>query len=173
MTDPKYMAAMQGDDASRTPTDLIAAYAQGIEDLKSGVAGMSRDQLLTRPIAGKWSTLEVVSHLADSEIYFTDRIERTLAIERPLLIAVDERPYPDQLHYQDFDLAEQLELFTALRRHIVRILKMQPSEAWERQAIHTETGLVTVRQLVQQPIRHVNHHLRFIAEKRAALGITG
>src|SRR5262249_4110657 len=32
-----------------------------------------------------------------------------------------------------------------------------------------ETGVVSLRQLVFQPVRHVRHHLPFIAEKRAAL----
>jgi len=102
----------------------------------------------------------VVSHLADKEIYFTDRIERTIALERPLLMGVDERPYPQRLNYQAFDLAEQLALFAALRRHAVRILRMP---------VHSETGLVTLRQLVLQAVRHLRHHLPFIAAKRAAL----
>ena len=66
-------------------------------------------------------------------------------------------------------LSEQLDLFTALRRHVVRILRMQPEEAWQRTAVHSETGLVTLRQLVEQAVRHVRHHLPFIAEKRAAM----
>jgi len=169
MTYTEYMTTMQQDDESLGPNELVAAYEQGIEDLRSAVMGMSKDQVLARPIPGKWSTQEVVSHIADTEIYFTDRIERTLALERPLLIGVDERPYPERLNYQAFDLTEQLNLFSALRRHIVRILRMQPPEAWLRTAVHSETGLVTVRQLVLQTVRHVRHHLRFIAEKRAAL----
>ncbi len=170
MTYPDYMMSMQRDDAALGPKELIAAYECGIEELKSAVVGMSQDQLLARPIAGKWSTQEVVSHLTDTEIYLSDRIERALALERPLLMGVDERPYPERLNYQAFDLSEQLALFGALRRHICRILRMQPLEAWQRTAIHSETGLVTVRQLVLQPIRHLAHHLQFIAAKRAALG---
>jgi uncharacterized damage-inducible protein DinB len=169
MPDSEYMSATQQDDSSLGPNELLAAYAQGIDELRSAVAGMSQEQVLARPIPGKWSTQEVVSHIADTEIYYTDRIERTIALERPLLIGVDERPYPERLNYQAFDLSEQLDLFTALRRHIVRILQMQPSEAWQRTAIHSETGLVTLRQLVLQAVRHVQHHLTFIAEKRAAL----
>jgi uncharacterized damage-inducible protein DinB len=165
----EYMTAMQQDDASFGPGELIIAYEQGVENLRSAVAGMSQEQLLARPIPGKWSTQEVVSHIADTEIYFTDRIERTIALERPLLMGVDERPYPERLNYQAFNLAEQLALFAALRRHVVRILRMQPLEAWQRTAVHTETGLVTLRQLVLQAVRHVQHHLSFIAEKRAAL----
>jgi hypothetical protein len=160
---------MQADDPSLTSAQIIANYEQAIEAYRKSVAGMSRDQVLARPIPGKWSTQEVISHVADTEIYFTDRIERTIALERPLLMDVDERPYPQRLHYQEFDLEEQLALFTALRKHIVRILKMQPPETWQRTAIHTGTGLVNLRQLVQQATRHARHHLPFIAEKRAAL----
>ena len=169
MTYSEYMTAMQSDNSSITPASLIAAYEQGIVQLRTAVAGMSPEQLLARPIPGKWSTQEVVSHIADTEIYLTDRIERTIALERPLLIGVDERPYPQRLNYQAFDLAEQLALFTVLRRNALRILRMQPPEAWQRTAIHSETGLVNLRQLVFQAVRHVEHHLRFIAEKRAAL----
>src|SRR5262249_53457259 len=164
-----YMAGMQRDDESVGAADLIAAYEQGIADLRAAVAGMTAEQVRSRPVPGKWSTLEVVAHLADTEIYYTDRIERTIALERPLLMGVDERRYPERLNYQAFDLAEQLDLFTALRRHATRILRLQSPEVRLRVAVHSETGLVTLRQLVFQAERHVRHHLPFIAEKRAAL----
>jgi uncharacterized damage-inducible protein DinB len=164
-----YMIAIQHDDGSLGVADLLAAYDQGISDLANAVAGMTSDQLHARPIPGKWSTLEVVCHLAGTEIYYTDRIERTIVLERPLLIGVDERAYPDRLNYQALDLDEQLALFTALRRHVIRILNIQPPEIWQRTAVHSETGIVTLRQLVFQAARHVSHHLPFIAEKRAAM----
>jgi hypothetical protein len=168
-TDWDYMAAMQRDDATVGTAELIAAYEQTITDLHSAVAGMTAEQALCRPIPGKWSTLEVVAHLADTEVYFTDRIERTIALERPLLVGVDERPYPQRLNYQALDLVEELALFTALRRHAARILRSQPPEAWQRVAVHSEAGLLTLRQLVLQAIRHARHHLPFIAQKRAAM----
>jgi len=163
---------MELNEQSLTPGDWIEAYRQDIELLGNAVAGMSLEQLRARPIPGKWSTLEVVSHIADSEVFFTDRIERTLAMERPLLISVDERPYPERLNYQSFDLGEQLDLFAALRRHAGRILRMQPPDAWERTAVHSEIGLVTVRQLVAKAVRHTRHHIQFIAEKRVALTVS-
>lgn len=42
--------------------------------------------------------------------------------------------------------------------------------SWQRTAVHGETGLVTLRQLLLHAINHLRHHLRFVAEKRAALG---
>ena len=166
----EYMAMMQGDDGTLGTAELIAAYEQGIDDLRSAVAGMTAEQVLARPVPGKWSTVECVGHLADTEIFFTDRIVRTVAMDRPLLMSADEKLYIDRLDYQSFDLGEQLALFTALRRHAVRILRAQPPEAWSRTAVHSGSGLLTLRQLVLHPVRHLRHHLPFIAGKRAAMG---
>ena len=93
MTESEYMASMQHDDPAVGPAELVAAYERGIDDLKAAVAGMTPEQALARPVPGKWSTIEVVAHVADTELYFSDRIERTLALERPLLMSVDEEPY--------------------------------------------------------------------------------
>ena len=171
MQQSEYIAKMLGDDGSLDNVELIAAYERGIGDLCSAVAEMTPEKLLARPIPGKWSIVECVGHIADTEIFFTDRIVRTIAMDRPLLMSPDENLYIKRLDYQAFDLDEQLALFTALRRHATRILRMQPPEAWSRTAVHSESGLLTLRQLVLQPVRHLKHHLPFIAEKRAALEV--
>jgi uncharacterized damage-inducible protein DinB len=169
MTAINYMLAMMRDDPTQTPAAMLAAFTQQIAELQSAVAGMTDEQVRARPIAGKWSTQEVVAHLADTEIYFTDRMLRTIALDHPLHIGVDERNYTARLYYQELVFQEQLEVFVALRRRTARILQLQADEAWQRTAVHSETGLVTLRQLVQQATRHTNHHLPFIAEKRRAL----
>lgn len=170
MPQSDYMAMMQGNDGTLGTAELIAAYEQGIDDLRIAVSGMTKEQVLARPVPGKWSTMECVGHLADTEIFFTDRIVRTIAMDRPLLMSADEKQYIERLDYQSFNLEEQLALFTALRRHAVRILRAQPPEAWSRTAVHSGSGLLTLRQLVLQAVRHLRHHLPFLAEKRVALG---
>ena len=52
---------------------LIEEYLAGPGVLRRAVAGMTRDQLLVRPVPGKWSTQEVVCHLADYEPIYADR----------------------------------------------------------------------------------------------------
>jgi hypothetical protein len=44
------------------------------------------EQLLARPIPGRWSTQEVVCHVSDCEQFYADRLKRTLAMDRPLLL---------------------------------------------------------------------------------------
>ncbi len=171
MQQPEYMSMMLGDDGSLGNAELLATYEQGIDNPRSAVAGMTPEQVLARPVPGKWSTIECVGHIADTEIFFTDRIVRTIAMDRPLLMSPDEDLYIERLDYQGLDLDEQLTLFTALRRHAVRILQTQQPEAWTRTAVHSESGLLTLRQLVLQAVRHLQHHLPFLAEKQAALRV--
>src|SRR4051794_35844453 len=74
------IAAIQRDDPALEPHELVADYAAGPALLRTAVAGMTGEGLLTRPFAGKWSTLEVVCHVCDSEQFFADRLKRTLAL---------------------------------------------------------------------------------------------
>jgi uncharacterized damage-inducible protein DinB len=164
------IAAAQRDDGSMTTNDLISAYESGPQRLREAVAGMTPEQLRARPIEGRWSTLEVVCHLADCEQFFADRMKRTIAMDRPLLIGADGSRYPGPLRYHDRDADEEIELITSTRRQMARILRLIDDGAWARTAVHSETGLVTLRQLVLHAVRHQEHHLGFVAEKRRALG---
>lgn len=156
-------------EESWNTTELVDAYVNCVAQVREAVAGLSYEEIKRRPVEGKWSILEVVCHLTDTDIYHTDRIERILALERPLLIGVDERPYPERLQFQEQDLDEEIELMELLRRRTARILRRQPDEAWKRTGIHSEVGLCTVRDLVVKSVRHVQHHLSFVAEKRAII----
>ena len=106
MRQSEYMEMMLTDDQTLGRAELIAAYEQGIDDLRSAVAGMTPGQVLARPVPGKWSTQECVGHLADTEVFFTDRIVRTVAMDRPLLMSAGEKQYIERLDYQGFDLGE-------------------------------------------------------------------
>jgi len=84
-------------------------------------------------------------------------------------MGTDAYRYPDPLGYQQHDLDEELALVELTRRETARVLRLVGPEAWERMAIHSETGLVSLRQLVLHAVRHLVHHLQPIAEKRAAM----
>src|SRR5262249_2429628 len=104
--------------------------------------------------------------------FFADRMKRTIALDRPLLVGADGFRYPGPLHYQDRDPEEELTLISVTRGQMARILSLVDDGAWERSAVHTETGLVTLRGLVLHAGRHQSHHLGFVAEKRCVLGLS-
>jgi hypothetical protein len=167
---PDPIAAAQRDDTSITTDDLISAYESGPQELREAVAGMTAEQLRVRSVEGRWRTLEVVCHLADCEQFFADRMKRTIAMDRPLLIGADGSKYPGPLRYHDRDAEEEIELLTSTSRQTARILCPIDGGAWARTAVHSETGLVTPQQPVLHAVRHQEHHLALIAEKRKSLG---
>lgn len=156
---------------SNNPADLIAAYLAGIDTLKKAVAGMSSEQVKARPIAGQWSTLEVVCHLADFDPILADRMKRIITHKNPLLLGADENLFAQLLSYHDRDLAEELAIIEGTRRQMAKILSRLPIDAWTRTGCHAERGLLTLEQMLQITTRHIPHHVKFIEAKRQALGV--
>jgi len=130
---------------------------------------MSREQLLARPIPGKWSTLEVICHLADFEIVGADRIKRVIAENEPTLLGGDENVFAARLAYHERDADEELLLIETVRKQVARILRTLKPEDFQRRGIHSEAGPLTLEGFVQRSIKHIPHHVRFIDEKRKAL----
>jgi uncharacterized damage-inducible protein DinB len=132
---------------------------------------MSREQAKSRPIAGKWSTLETVSHLADFEPIGADRMKRVIAEDNPTLIGADENKFAALLQYQERDLEEELKIIELTRSQMARVLRKLPDSALQRSGQHNERGPRTLEQLLSTTIGHIPHHVRFILEKRLALGL--
>src|SRR5437773_9841885 len=108
---------------------LIDSYLAGSQTLRQAVAGMSREHLLARPVPGKWSTLEVVCHLADFDPIIADRMKRVIAEDRPQLIGADENRFAAALAYHERDLDEELALIEHTRGQMARILRRLGPEA--------------------------------------------
>ncbi|MFO0964639.1 MAG: DinB family protein [Gemmataceae bacterium] len=151
--------------------NLIAQYLRGPLQLRLAVYDMTPEQIRARPVSGKWSTLEVVCHLADFDPILADRMKRIIAMDNPLLAGADENRFAATLAYEQRDVAEELDIIDRTRSQMARILRRLPADAFKRVGQHNERGPLTLEQMLQGAINHIAHHLRFINEKRAALGL--
>ncbi len=149
----------------------LEEYLQGAELIRQAVAGMTREQLLAKPVPGKWSTLEVVCHIADFEPIYADRMKRILAEENPTIMSGDPDLFAAKLAYEHRDLDVELDLISSVRKQVARIFEIQPEEAFQRTGMHSVDGPVTIETLLTRVTKHIPHHLPFIQEKREALGI--
>jgi len=149
----------------------IDAYLAGPAALRKAAAGLTRDQLTARPVPGKWSTLEVVCHLADFDPILADRMKRVIAEDDPQLLGADEGRFAAALAYHDRDLEEELTILERTRSQMARILRALPEAAFGRAGVHNERGPLTLERLLTIATNHIPHHLQFIAEKRRALGL--
>ena len=152
-------------------SQLIDEYAAGPAALRKAVAGLSREQLTARPVPGKWSTLEVVAHLADFDPILADRVKRILALDNPPLTGADENRFAAALAYHDRDLEEELAIIERTRSQLARILRRQNDAVLQRTGVHSERGPMTLERMLTAAARHIPHHVQFIHEKRKALGL--
>lgn len=150
---------------------LIDEYAAGPKLLLAATAGMSREQAVAKPVPGKWSTLQVVCHLADFEIVYADRLKRVIAENGPTLFGGDPDVFANSLAYHNRDLGEELALIEACRRQVTRILRTLKDEDFSRVGKHSEAGPLTLLQFLQRVTEHLPHHVKFIQQKRQLLGI--
>src|SRR6266568_122720 len=130
-----------------SPNELADQYLAGAAQLRKAVAGMTRQQLLARPVAGKWSTLEVLCHLADFDPILADRMKRVIAEDRPALLGADEKRFAAALAYHDRDAEEELAIIDKTRSQMGRILRKLPDSASQRVGVHNERGDVTLERL--------------------------
>lgn len=154
-----------------SPVELMSRYELGAVVLRDAVAGLDADALRARPIPGKMSSLEVLCHIVDSDQFMCDRMKRTIATERPLLIGVESADYPEPLGYHERDLELDLRLLEVQREQMAARLKRLPEDAWDLVAVHSEVGLVTLYDLFEHAVDHLESHVMTIAEKRAVLGM--
>ena len=150
-------------------TALIDQYAAGPKLLREKTAGMTREQALARPVPGKWSTLEVVCHLADFEIVYADRLKRVIAEHEPTMFGGDPDVFAAKLSYHDRDLAEELAMIESIRNSTARILRKLGEADFARVGKHSEAGPLPLATLLERVTGHLPHHAKFIEEKRAAL----
>ena len=112
-----------------TKDEMVDAYLAGVGAVRKAVAGLSREQLLARPVAGKWSTLETVCHLADFEPILADRMKRVIALDEPDLLPGDPGLFAARLAYDRRDVDEELAFLELTRRQMARILRVRRSRA--------------------------------------------
>jgi hypothetical protein len=149
---------------------LIDRYEAGGEQLALAIRGLTRDDLLALPVPGRWSTQQVVIHLMDSDLIAADRMKRIIAEDNPTLIGYDESKFAKNLHYDDQSADDAVKIFDMNRKMLAGVLRKLPDEAFARTGMHNERGKVTLGDQVRGYVNHLEHHLKFIHEKRAAMG---
>ncbi|MEQ9411291.1 MAG: DinB family protein [Fuerstiella sp.] len=151
---------------------ILAEYAAGPELLAASVAGLSDADYDATPIPDRWSIRQVVCHVVDFEIVYADRMKRVLAEENPTMFGGDPDCFAGALHYLQRSIPEELALMSAIRKSTARILSQCDLEDFQRTGVHSEDGPITLETLLENICAHVPHHVKFVNEKRQALGRT-
>lgn len=148
---------------------LIDRYERGVQELRDSILGMTPEQIDAAPIPGKWSTRQVICHLADFEPVYVNRMKHVIAEDQPSIAGGFHQQFAERLAYDQRDIEEEIRMMEATRGHMARILRSIPVESFERTGIHSVEGPMTLRTLLERITGHIPHHILFIVEKRQAM----
>lgn len=145
----------------------IHAYAAGGQKLIDAYQGLNCEQLFAIPVAGTWSLHQIAIHMMESDLIGTDRMKRIAAMDKPLLIGYDESAFAKLPGVELVDTLSACKLFDQNRQMTATILRALPDASFDRWGIHNEIGRVTLGEMVEKYIHHLEGHLEHVAKKKA------
>jgi hypothetical protein len=140
-------------DGRRVDT-ILAATANKIAEYTEVIG--DRETTL-RQAPGKWSAAEIVCHLADCELVFGFRLRQTLAEDAPTIQPFDQDKWAAT--YPGVPASEALEVFSALRKWNLRLIRAALPAAADRKLTHPERGTMTFQTIVETMAGHDLNHL--------------
>jgi hypothetical protein len=147
---------------------LIAQYRDGVHAVESAVSGASDRELDARPAAEKWSSREIVHHLADSEMTAAVRVRRILAEEQPVIHGYDQEEFARRLHY-DRPIASSLQALRFAVASTADLLECLGPAEWNRRGTHSEHGEYTMEKWLTIYAGHARKHAEQIRHARASV----
>lgn len=169
-------AASAKSGAARYVTDLLGFLGDrdpfaAQEELVAAVTALTQglpDAALRRPEApGKWSIIEAVKHLADTEIVYGFRVRMILAMPEPEIQGYDQDLWASALRYREADLADTLAQLALLRRTNLKLARSLGTPELDRVGLHSERGPESVRRIIELLAGHDLVHRRQIERIRA------
>lgn len=155
----QYMSRILAYVGKQDPLKIQRATPKRLERL---VRGVPKKTLRRRLAPGKWSAVEILAHLAETELVGGYRIRTILARNGAPIQAFDQNKWAQSGNYARHDPRKSLEVFRVLRESNLRLLQSVPRRKWNNYGRHEERGKETLARFVRLYAGHDINHLRQI-----------
>ncbi|WP_059045535.1 DinB family protein [Paenibacillus rubinfantis] len=137
-------------------------------ELTSTVSGIEEARFVHKPSPEKWSKLEILGHLCDSAANNHVRFTRILTTDEPVTIEgyVQDEWVKRHGYQQHYSREEMLSAWNQLNGLILNVLRSAAGSDWEKQCFLSDGTSLTLEELLEDYIRHAEHHLGQIREVR-------
>lgn len=140
------------------------------DEVSQLVSGLTRQQLTTVSIPGEWTVQQIVHHLADSHMNAVIRLKLILSKDNPPLQGYPQEVWAEQADVDAVPIEASLSILRGLHARWTALLESLPDEAWSRKGVHSESGAMTVEDILRIYSQHGRDHIDQIQRVLAAQG---
>ena len=163
-----YVRALLDLLGTRNPIEVLGELLPWLDHRLRGVA----DATLRRPEKpGKWSVIDVIQHLADSDLVAGFRIRMVLSEDRPVLQGYDQDRWASEFRYREVSLDQALDQLHGLRMANLHLWKHLTPAQLERVGLHSERGPESAGHIIRLMAAHDLVHRRQIDRIFDAAGV--
>ena len=163
-----YVRALLDLLGTRNPIEVLGELLPWLDHRLRGVV----DATLRRPEKpGKWSVIDVIQHLADSDLVAGFRIRMVLSEDRPALQGYDQDRWACEFRYREVSLGQALDQLRGLRMANLHLWKHLTPAQLERVGLHSERGPESAGQIIRLMAAHDLVHRRQIDRIFDAAGV--
>ncbi len=159
-----YVKALLDLLGTRDPLDVMEELEGAVREM---VAGVTEAKLRVAEAPGKWSLLQVVGHLVDTEIVYGYRVRLVLAEDEPRVPGYDQDRWAGAWERRaaagTAPMEELLGDLGTLRRMNLRLYRGLEAADMERWGEHAERGAESVQKMLRLLAAHDLVHRRQLA----------
>jgi len=153
--------------------DPFEIAAKQLPWLERRTAGLDDATLRRAEAPGKWSAIEVIQHLADTEVVLAWRTRQILTVDRPEIQGYDQDAWARTLGYAAMPLDMALGQLRGVRAANLRLWRSLTPAELAREGLHSERGPESLDLLIRMMGAHDLVHRRQIDRVLAAAGAPG
>ena len=134
--------------------DPIEVMSGQVAWLKKTLKGLDPAAIRTRESPRKWSVLEVLGHLSDTELVYRYRLRHIVAEPGCPIVGYDQDAWARRLRYQEQEPADLMKEIEVMRAATLRWIATLSDTELDRAGQHDERGEESVRHLIRMIAGH-------------------
>ena len=157
---PYYQKYLDAAGSAESANELLTQQS----DVLAYMATWPEDQAGHRYAEGKWSVVQVLGHMADTERIFSYRLLRIARGDATALPGFDENAYQEQAGFDRRPVKSMVAELRAVRQASVALVRTLDRAALDRAGTASDNR-VTARALVWLIAGHFAHHTAILKER--------
>lgn len=141
---------------------MVDLFGRGPRLLADALRRCPKKMWLYRPAPARWSTHEIILHLADSEAYAYICCRQFIAEPGSGVAEYDAAAWAATLGYFHQSTREALGLVSRLRKMTYQLLRFVPDPVWAHTTLLPKKGIISLDQWIQIQANHIPHHIEQI-----------